>query len=297
LLSPPTGAPPDMARDNADLGAPVSAIAREANDCRLDCRLEFLVRPKPHLLAGLDLTGLASRRVRPVRAARVLTSRMPRPLMRIRLPCFRCVVIAVTKAANGPAFSAAHVPRRAAQTPPSASQQARRRPSPWGRSLGLRACRHDGGFIRHHLAISRLGVPDNGSCQPPGHVLSSNSQRRRTVHAPISTSPRCRGARNTRYRAARYALPGRGFRPLDHASLPGAPCGDPSSSGHRVARRPSTVHSCGQVPCKRSRTPIGWALIPALRCGRVWSEHQRVHATDAASRNRADNPMACWQAP
>jgi hypothetical protein len=78
-------------------------------------------------------------------------------------------------------------------------------------------------------------------------------------------------------------------------------------------------------PLQRSRTPIGRALIPALRCGRIWSEHQRVHATVAASLcqraerrlsdqregengdiptafslpaptgrcNRADNPMAC----
>jgi hypothetical protein len=32
-------------------------------------------------------------------------------------------------------------------------------------------------------------------------------------------TPRCRDARNTRYRAARYALPGRDFHPLDRASL------------------------------------------------------------------------------
>lgn len=38
---------------------------------------------------------------------------------------------------------------------------------------------------------------------------------------------RCRDARNTRYRAARYALPGRDLHPLDHASFPGAPCDDP----------------------------------------------------------------------
>jgi hypothetical protein len=40
-------------------------------------------------------------------------------------------------------------------------------------------------------------------------------------------TPRCRDARNTRYRAARCALPGRDLHPLDHASFPGAPCGDP----------------------------------------------------------------------
>ena len=32
-------------------------------------------------------------------------------------------------------------------------------------------------------------------------------------------TPRCRDARNTRYRAARYALPGRDFHPLDRASF------------------------------------------------------------------------------
>ena len=32
-------------------------------------------------------------------------------------------------------------------------------------------------------------------------------------------NPRCRGARNTRYRAARYALPRRDFHPLDRASF------------------------------------------------------------------------------
>ena len=32
-------------------------------------------------------------------------------------------------------------------------------------------------------------------------------------------TPRCRDARNTRYRAARYALPGRDLHPLDRASF------------------------------------------------------------------------------
>jgi hypothetical protein len=32
-------------------------------------------------------------------------------------------------------------------------------------------------------------------------------------------SPRCRDARNTHYRAARYALPGRDMHPLDRASF------------------------------------------------------------------------------
>jgi hypothetical protein len=32
-------------------------------------------------------------------------------------------------------------------------------------------------------------------------------------------TPRCRDARNTRYRAARYALPGRDLHPLDHVSF------------------------------------------------------------------------------
>ena len=32
-------------------------------------------------------------------------------------------------------------------------------------------------------------------------------------------TPRRRDARNTRYRAARYALPGRDLHPLDHASF------------------------------------------------------------------------------
>jgi hypothetical protein len=32
-------------------------------------------------------------------------------------------------------------------------------------------------------------------------------------------TPRCRDARNTRYRAARYALPGRDLHPLDYASF------------------------------------------------------------------------------
>jgi hypothetical protein len=40
-------------------------------------------------------------------------------------------------------------------------------------------------------------------------------------------TPRHRDACNTRYRAARYTLPGRDFHPLDHASLPGAQCPDP----------------------------------------------------------------------
>ena len=40
-------------------------------------------------------------------------------------------------------------------------------------------------------------------------------------------TPRCRDARNTHYRAARYALPGRDLHPLDRASFPGAPCSDP----------------------------------------------------------------------
>jgi hypothetical protein len=32
-------------------------------------------------------------------------------------------------------------------------------------------------------------------------------------------TPRCRDARNTRYRAARYALPGRDLHPLDRVSF------------------------------------------------------------------------------
>src|ERR1700677_4456042 len=40
--------------------------------------------------------------LRPVRAARALSSRMPSPLMRIRSPRFRCVVIAVTNSASIP---------------------------------------------------------------------------------------------------------------------------------------------------------------------------------------------------
>jgi hypothetical protein len=38
---------------------------------------------------------------------------------------------------------------------------------------------------------------------------------------PLTTlrTPRCRDARNTHYRAARYALPGRDLHPLDRASF------------------------------------------------------------------------------
>src|ERR1700712_44449 len=38
--------------------------------------------------------------LRPMRASRVLTARIPSPLMRIRAPCFRCVVTAATKSAS-----------------------------------------------------------------------------------------------------------------------------------------------------------------------------------------------------
>src|SRR6195952_4721161 len=38
--------------------------------------------------------------LRPMRASRVLTARMPSPLMRTRAPCFRCVVTVATKSAS-----------------------------------------------------------------------------------------------------------------------------------------------------------------------------------------------------
>src|ERR1700712_5683453 len=38
--------------------------------------------------------------LRPMRASRVLTARIPSPLMRIRAPRFRCVVTAATKSAS-----------------------------------------------------------------------------------------------------------------------------------------------------------------------------------------------------
>jgi hypothetical protein len=61
---------------------------------------------------------------------------------------------------------------------------------------------------------------------------STTSSFRGSIPYPMQSlctlrTPRCHDARNTRYRAARYTLPGRDFHPLDHASFPGAPCGDP----------------------------------------------------------------------
>jgi hypothetical protein len=66
---------------------------------------------------------------------------------------------------------------------------------------------HDGLGL-HNVVISWLN--------PIPHAI--------TVYASDPASPR---RPHTRYRAARYALPGRDLHPLDHASLPGAPCADP----------------------------------------------------------------------
>src|ERR1700679_4029319 len=62
---------------------------------------------------------------------------------------------------------------------------------------------------------------------PSAHTTASastTSSFRGSIPYPMQSlctlrTPRCRDARNTRYRAARYALPGRDFHPLDHASL------------------------------------------------------------------------------
>src|ERR1700719_1864883 len=70
---------------------------------------------------------------------------------------------------------------------------------------------------------------------PSAHTTASastTSSFRGSIPYPMQSlctlrTPRCRDARNTRYRAARYALPGRDLHPLDHANFPGAPCGDP----------------------------------------------------------------------
>src|ERR1700692_4189917 len=70
---------------------------------------------------------------------------------------------------------------------------------------------------------------------PSAHTTASastTSSFRGPIPYPMQSlctlrTPRRRDARNTRYRAARYALPGRDLHPLDRASFPGAPCGDP----------------------------------------------------------------------
>src|SRR5690349_17664645 len=53
---------------------------------------------------------------------------------------------------------------------------------------------------------------------------STTSSFRGSIPHPMQSlctlrTPRCRDARNTRYRAARYALPGRDLHPLDRASF------------------------------------------------------------------------------
>ena len=70
----------------------------------------------------------------------------------------------------------------------------------------------------------------------PAHTAASastTSSFRGSIRYPMPSlcrlrTLRCRDARNTRYRAARYALPGRDLHPLDYASFPGAPCADPN---------------------------------------------------------------------
>ena len=64
---------------------------------RLDRLFQFPGRPECDLLARLDLDGLAGRRIRPIRAARLRTWRMPRPVRRILSPLFRWRVVSVTK--------------------------------------------------------------------------------------------------------------------------------------------------------------------------------------------------------
>ena len=88
---------------------------------------------------------------------------------------------------------------------------------------------HDGLGL-HNVVISWLN--------PTPHAI--------TVYA---WTPRCRDARNTRYRAARYALPGRDFTRWIAPASPGAPCGDPThavgltSCGRDYGRRPPKKQS------------------------------------------------------
>src|ERR1700722_1212146 len=74
---------------------------------------------------------------------------------------------------------------------------------------------------RWHLAIAAPHM------LPSAHTTASastTSSFRGSIPHPMQSlctlrTSRCRDARNTRYRAARYALPGRDLHPLDHASL------------------------------------------------------------------------------
>jgi len=71
---------------------------RVSGDGRRSDRLFELLRgAERDLLAGLDLDRFAGRRLRPIRAARFLTCRMPSPPMRMRSPFLRCLTILPTR--------------------------------------------------------------------------------------------------------------------------------------------------------------------------------------------------------
>ena len=62
--------------------------------------LSSLAARNATFLLALIWMGSPVAGLRPIRAARVLTSRIPRPFIRILAPVFRCVVMAVTKSAS-----------------------------------------------------------------------------------------------------------------------------------------------------------------------------------------------------
>jgi hypothetical protein len=81
-------------------------------------------------------------------------------------------------------------------------------------------------------------------------------------------TPRCRDARNTRYRAARYALPGRDLHPLDRASF-----------AWRTVRRPlirsADRRAAAHRPARCSALPLG-STPKALRRANVRDRPRRA---------------------
>jgi hypothetical protein len=102
---------------------------------------------------------------------------------------------------------------------------------------------------------------------------STMSSFRGSIPHPVQSlctlrTPRCRDARNTRYRAARYALPGRDLHPLDRASF-----------AWRTVRRPlirsADRRAAAHRPARCSALPLG-STPKALRRANVRDRPRRA---------------------
>jgi hypothetical protein len=140
------------------------------------------------------------------------------------------------------------------------------------------------------------------SAHTPASASTTSSFRGSTPHPMQSLctlrTPRCRDARNTRYRAARYALPGRDSHPLDRASFAWRTVGRPlvrvPVSRSDAARAKTAPPASGRTAGRSRRAGFGIgeeAVADDGVSGRQAPAGRRTFPGDDVTQTGGDAPM------